>query len=855
MEKELQDIKFKYSFRDYQEETLAMLNRYIGDKKLHIVAAPGAGKTILALELLLRIGNKTLILVPTIAIKEQWIERLTKDFINGDKADLISSELENPKIITVDTYQSLYSLKRKGTDINKIIIENNIRTIIFDEAHHLRKVWQKTLKQIIDELPDCTTISLTATPPYDSEKDFDNYMDLCGIIDAKITIPQLVKSNCLCPHQDFIYFNIPNSEQELELKEHTKRINEFLRRLFNNKTLIKIVALHDYIVNTEGNTNKILNEFDFFIAMLSFLKKTNYLFPRNNLENLNIPKLNISMLNIMLEKLIFEKSTLEQDIFKDELYTIKQELIRLNCIDDDNNINLKYNKQISNMLTRNYEKLNSICNVIDIEKESLKEKLKLVIVTDYIKDEYYDISNEDDIKELGVMPIFRKIISKNPNINVAVLTGTLTIIPTELKEKLLKLAEKEFNIKEDQIKIVELGINFEYSKVEFEGKIDKFKVNLITKLFEQSNISVLIGTIALIGEGWDAPFVNSLIMATYVSSYVTSNQLRGRAIRIDKTDKNKFANIWHLVCLENENSKYVLGYDYEILSKRFLAFEGIDIENEKIDSGIDRLNIDDKLYQKEEIKQLNDYMIKKSKQRKLNAEIWKNSIKTYKPLTTEKIDISTVLEPVNIDILKENDKVHNSFSVIEILLIVFASSIVLLPILYFIGITLWFRNEFVFKVLLPILILIYAGVKTKKYFEDKICSSYIFFVKTVCKAVYKSLIKKKIISRSTKYFVKINKNTLEYGLKNASTYEQMIFLKTVKESMSINSDSRYIIEFYNRACSVPEEFDKNKIEANKFFDNVKIAKKRLTYTKTENGKKVLLKYKLQLLNDTESDLN
>lgn len=808
MEKELQDIKFKYPFRGYQQEVLTMLNRYIHDKKLHIVAAPGAGKTILALELLLRIGNKSLVLVPTIAIKEQWIERLTKDFINGNKSDLISSELENPKIITVDTYQALYSLKRKKKDINKIIIENNIKTIIFDEAHHLRKAWQKALKQITDDLPDCTTISLTATPPYDSEKDFDNYMDLCGIIDAKITIPQLVKSNCLCPHQDFIYFNIPNPEQELELNEHTKKVNEFLNRLFNNKKLIKTIALHDYIVNTEENTNNILNEFEFFIAMLSFLRKVNYAIPkRKYLENLNVPTLNFSMLNIMLEKLIFEKSTLEQDIFKEEIRVIKQELIDLSCIDDNNNINLKYNKQISNLLTKNYEKLNSICEIIDIEKESLNEKLKLVIVTDYIKDEYYNIPNEEDIKELGVMPIFRKVTAKNPDINVAVLTGTLTIIPTELKGQLLELAKKEYNIKKDEIKVIELGINFDYSKVEFESKHDRFKVNLITKLFEQSNISVLIGTIALIGEGWDAPFVNSLIMATYVSSYVTSNQLRGRAIRINKADKTKFSNIWHLVCLESENNKYVLGYDYEILSKRFITFEGIDIENKKIDSGIDRLNIYNKPYQKEEIKQLNDYMIEKSKKRKLNTEIWKISIDTYVPLTTEKIDISRVPEPIALDISKTTDKPHTSITT--------------------------FKKPF--KILIA-----------------SIFYSYKTFVKIVCKTVYKSLTKKKIIARTTKYFTKINKNSLEYGLRNASTYEQMIFLKTVKESLSINNNSRYIVEFYNRACSVPEQFNKNKSEANIFFNNIKVMKKHLIYTKTEYGKKILLKYKLQSFNMNNS---
>ena len=74
------------------------------------------------------------------------------------------------------------------------------------------------------------------------------------------------------------------------------------------------------------------------------------------------------------------------------------------------------------------------------------------------------------------------------------------------------------------------------------------------------------------------------------------------------------------------------------------------------------------------------------------------------------------------------------------------------------------------------------------------------------------------------------------------------FLKTVKESLSINNNSRYIVEFYDRACSVPEQFNKNKSEANIFFYNVKVMKKHLIYTKTENGKKILLKYKLQSLN-------
>ncbi len=49
-------------------------------------------------------------------------------------------------------------------------------------------------------------ISLTATPPYDSEPElWDRYLQMCGEIDQEITVPELVKEDTLCPHQDFVY--------------------------------------------------------------------------------------------------------------------------------------------------------------------------------------------------------------------------------------------------------------------------------------------------------------------------------------------------------------------------------------------------------------------------------------------------------------------------------------------------------------------------------------------------------------------------------------------------------------------------------------------------------------------------
>jgi len=44
------DVSFKYEFRDYQQRVLNSFEKIMDDQKIHIVAAPGSGKTILGLE-------------------------------------------------------------------------------------------------------------------------------------------------------------------------------------------------------------------------------------------------------------------------------------------------------------------------------------------------------------------------------------------------------------------------------------------------------------------------------------------------------------------------------------------------------------------------------------------------------------------------------------------------------------------------------------------------------------------------------------------------------------------------------------------------------------------------------------
>ena len=121
--------------------------------------------------------------------------------------------------------------------------------------------------------------------------------------------------------------------------------------------------------------------------------------------------------------------------------------------------------------------------------------------------------------------------------------------------------------------------------------------NTLTQLLQDGHIQLLIGTRALLGEGWDAPVVNSLVLASFVGSFMLTNQMRGRAIRIDRQRPDKVASIWHLVAVDG-HTESGLG-DLNDLKNRFATFVGLHVKENRIEGGLRRLSLpyDDSSYQ------------------------------------------------------------------------------------------------------------------------------------------------------------------------------------------------------------------------------------------------------------------
>ena len=262
------EMAFQRNWRTYQARLLDRLDSYLDDKRLHIVAAPGSGKTIFGLEVVRRLNQPALVLTPTITIRNQWVERLVDQFLppGSSHPDWISTDIRNPQLLTVATYQALHSLcsgeidaleetgsddesyaapeptneKENGKSASGIELPESLskfKTLVVDEAHHLRSEWWRTLTFVADHLKP-TLVALTATPPYDvSPYEWQRYEELCGPVDAEIAVPELVLQGDLCPHQDYVYLSAPAAAEQKTLDEFRASVAEFVDQMKGNEEL------------------------------------------------------------------------------------------------------------------------------------------------------------------------------------------------------------------------------------------------------------------------------------------------------------------------------------------------------------------------------------------------------------------------------------------------------------------------------------------------------------------------------------------------------------------------------------------------------------------------------------------
>lgn len=610
-------MRFAGTWRDYQARALAEMDAHLDDERIHIIAAPGAGKTVLGIEIVRRIGRPALVFAPTLAIRDQWRERLTPLFLAEPPAPgEVSHDLSDPRAMTLVTYQSLDALHRADAivPLAEALQRAGPMTIVLDEAHHLRREWWTSLDRLLRAVGDVRIVALTATPPYDASlAEWRRYEQLCGPADLEIGIADLVRRGDLCPHQDHVLLSVPGADERALLDARRYAIAEVQQALRADRVLLDRLAAHPWLINPQAHVEAILDAPEMLSAMLVLLHAAERPLPRPALDLLGVggealPPPSPFWTERLLDGLLFTSRDMgvtdaahARDLRR---FLDTRGLIR------GARVTLTHDRALARRMTASIAKIGSIVEIARAEQATMGDRLRMVVLSDHVRAADLPAAATDAFAptRLGVVPIFetlRRALAHD--LRIGVLTGTLVFVPRSALPALRVMALTA-GLGDGEIVVDDIAACPDHVALRHPGGGTAMLVRLVTALFTAGEIRILVGTQSLLGEGWDAPALNSLVLASNTASYVLSNQMRGRAIRIDPADPDKVANIWHLATIDPvEGLGDLLGARFEawfdgaamgarsdiaIVERRMRAYEGISNgDTDLIESGIARLGL------------------------------------------------------------------------------------------------------------------------------------------------------------------------------------------------------------------------------------------------------------------------
>ena len=780
----LNQLSFKGQWRQYQQRVLDKAESFMNDGKIHLVAAPGSGKTTLGIEFIQRFGNPTLILVPTVTIRQQWIDRIKQAFLSDDNLveQLISQDLKRPKMITVATYQALHSAMNQvvgdsliedtddesqqehfdfqGFDIRKTFGDQDLGTLCLDECHHLRNEWWKSLESFHKAFPNIKMISLTATPPYEGEPAlWERYISMCGEIDEEITVPELVKEGTLCPHQDYVYFAFPTKEERAQLDQFDKQKLNFLTKLSRDINFSNTIQSSPALSGQIGYDDLLANP-KYLSATLIFLRSKELPFPQRFQELLSaktLPTFTLEWFETLLNGVIFQVPNWYG--FTEEAFNQLKSDLKANGLIERNQVKLIRNKKQDVLLNQSLGKLNAVRDIFKVEYHSLGNNLRQLVLTDFI------------------------------------------------------------------------------------------------------------GTKSLLGEGWDAPCVNSLILASFVGSFMLSNQMRGRAIRVWPDNPNKTSNIWHLVSInlsprrwfdfQDEEEKfnetlelqlYALSPDLDLLDRRMTQFLGLHYQEPTIESGIDRLDLNQITFSRKGLEKLNQNAITLSQKRQELKDRWQQALPLYEEMeVVNQVEVDKQFLPL----VYLNDWMK-AFLISQAL----AATFFIIDLGRYLIIGKPFDQSLPIFLLALLVLAIFWG----RYFIYK--SPY-KRLEIFGKAIHQALLDSGQIEtkESAPRVVKDSKQAIYNAiyLKGASMREKEIFAQTMTEFFAPIENQRYILKACHKVkdqtefFAVPSMFEKRKADAESFLRHIQksLGKYDLIYTRSVQGRPILLEARIKALGNKQ----
>lgn len=796
----------KIQWRSYQQRLLANFSTYLTNDSVHLVAPPGAGKTFLGIEMIRRLDRKTLILVPSLILKKQWLTTVEAFFLvdSADRGQL-SGTIDKPGKITVETYQTMYNrLKEEPTYFDQLQLE----LLVFDEAHHLKKSWGELLIELKNKHPKLLTISLTATPPVDSSQaEWKQYIELNGMIDEEISIPELVKEEVLCPHQDFLYLIPANQEITQDYFAFLEKQNQLVALLMENQETVDYLLSLAFIQQPLEHTAAIYENFELFTSTLIYLNHHGYELTPEHWQLLGISKRQ-------------GKKAAVPPVGKKQLTTIYQQLFEQHpelavfhqlrkagwLYEEGLHLFPEYPDTVVNQAIP--EKKQAVCQILLKEEVQLKQEMTAVVLTDRICKEV--LAGSDGTLAYGVVPLFDEIVRLlGTTQQIGAICGEFLLLPQKLVT--VELAALAVGMKEHPY-------TPGYFYLALNDKKRQAFMQATTRLLTEKKLNILVGTVSLLGEGWDCPAINLLILANQASSFVQTQQLRGRGLRLGA--QNKVTNIWHLA-IGLPGVPLPEQPDLARILRRLSYISGLTFEaSPKIESGGDRFALPQS-YTTTTMETYTQSMFYFSSERNRLREQWRTALADgwhlSMPIIVRKVEQEKQGQEDLLPMVVKNAKPPSFWASL-------------------------FRGS------LPEYFRIH---KQQKQWEKECVRK-----EMLAKAVQKTLQQLGEVG-DRKVIVAADQQEFRCYLENAGYREGQLFTEVIRELFAPIENPRYLLEGKKLVLPVPERFGRNKQTANRFLKELNqspLPKCQLVYTRNPAGRQKLVAYRMAQVFQTRDEV-
>jgi superfamily II DNA or RNA helicase len=272
-------------------------NKKLGLCGVTLQLQAGMGKTFCAMDLISKINQKTLIIVPNTYLLKQWYELLIKYFPDNKIGQYYSKKKEDGDIVigiinSITSNNFTFKKKKVETVYTHDEYFKTFGFIILDESHIY---CTDIFKVVYYRFQSSYMLGLSATPNERTDKcDLISHANIGEVLDA-VKIPDYIASDIkFTAHVDLIYYNAPDEYVKNHINPITEMISvpliieDLVNDQYRNKLILQqLLELFDQQLNIFVFSER-RNHLEYLYTEFSKLLENKYT------ENLSIPELNIN---------------------------------------------------------------------------------------------------------------------------------------------------------------------------------------------------------------------------------------------------------------------------------------------------------------------------------------------------------------------------------------------------------------------------------------------------------------------------------------------------------------------------------------------------------------------------------